>query len=154
MTTEAPAEFYLSCLRLLLMEEGWPRAWHRTPSDMPRGGRTTHWLESEGLYYCEVLGNRSSGFFMVTNVLTYADGDVRRVSRATDLPGCRDPGPAKRALMTELDHRLNELRTALLKHTRMSPVAARVFTEMCRSNWRLMGAGMVAAAEAAKAAVA
>ena len=154
MPTEAPPVFYLFCLQLLLMEEGRPRVWQRIRSDLPTGGRTTHWVESEGLYYGEVLGNRSAGWLMVTNVLTYADGDVRRVGRVTDLPGFRDPRPAKRALLAELDHRLQELRTALLAHTGMTPAAARIFTEMCRSNWRLYGDAMVAAAEAAKAAVA
>jgi hypothetical protein len=91
---------------------------------------------------------------MVTNVLTYADRDVRRVSRVTDLPRCRDARPAKCALIAELDHRLQELRMALLAHTGMTPAAARIFTEMCRNNWRLYGDAMVAAAEAAKAAVA
>src|SRR5690242_7661723 len=79
MTSEAPAEFYLSCLRLLLAEEGRPRVWQRVRSDQPRGGRTTHWMESEGLFYGEVIGNRSSDWLMVTNVLTYAGRDVRRV---------------------------------------------------------------------------
>jgi alkanesulfonate monooxygenase SsuD/methylene tetrahydromethanopterin reductase-like flavin-dependent oxidoreductase (luciferase family) len=60
MSTEAPAEFYLVCLQLLLMEEGRPRVWQRIPSGLPSGGRTTYWLESEGLYYGEVLGNRST----------------------------------------------------------------------------------------------
>jgi hypothetical protein len=154
MSTEATAEFYLVCLQLLLLDEGRPRVWQRIPSDMPCGGRTTHWLESEGLYYGEVLGNRSSDWLMVTNVLTYTDRDVRRVGRATDLSGCRDARPAKRALMAELDRRLQDLRTALLAHTDMTPAAARVFTEICRNDWRLHGDAMVAAAEAAKAAVA
>jgi hypothetical protein len=152
MSAEAPAEFYLFCLQLLLMEEGRPRVWQRIRSDLPRGGRTAHWLESEGLYYGEVLGNRSTDWLMVTNVLTYTDGDVRRVGRATDLPGCRDARPAKRALMAELDRRLHELRTALLAHTGMTPAAARIYTEICRNDWRLSGNGLVAAAEAAKAA--
>jgi hypothetical protein len=154
MSTEAPAEFYLFCLKLLLEAEGRPRTWVRISSDRPRGGRTTHATESEGLYYGEVLGNRSSDWLMVTNVLTYADRDVRRVSRVTDLPGCRDPRPAKRALTAELDRRLAELRTALLAHTGMSPAAVRLFAEMCRNDWRLHGNDLVAAAETAKAAAA
>src|SRR4051794_19611621 len=154
MNTEAPAEFYLFSLKLLLLENGRPRVWARVRSDLPRGGRTKHWLESEGLYYGEVLGNRSSDWFMVTNVLTYADGDVRGVSRVTELTGCRDPRPAKRALITELDNRLTELRTGLLARTGMSPAAAQVFTAMCRNDWRLGGDDLVTAAEAAKAAVA
>ena len=107
MSTEARPEFYLSCLKLLLLlEEGRPRAWQRNRSDLSSGGRITHWLESEGLFYGEVLGNRSTDWGVVTNVLTYADRDVPRVSRVTDLPSCRDPRPAKRALLAEVDHRL------------------------------------------------
>lgn len=154
MSNPAPAVFYLVCLNLLLVEEGRTRPWQRLPSSHTRGGRTTRWVESEGLYYGEVLGNRSSDWLMVTNVLTYADGDVRRVSRAADLPGCRDPRPAKRALLTELDHRLQELRAALLRHTGMTPAAARLFAEMCRNDGRLHGDDLVAAAETAKAAAA
>jgi len=59
MSTEAHDEFYLFCLHLLLKEEGRPRVWQRIRSDLPRGGRTANWLESEGLYYGQVLGNRS-----------------------------------------------------------------------------------------------
>jgi hypothetical protein len=154
MNTEAPTEFYLFCLSLLLMEEGRPRPWARIPSNWPPGGLTTYSLEYEGLYYGEVLGNRASDWHMITNVLTYSDRDVRRVSRATDLSGCRDARPAKRALLAELERRLQDLRTALLAHTGMSPAAARVFTELLRTHSGLLGRDMVAAAEAAKAAVA
>lgn len=152
MSTEAPAEFYLFCLQLLLMEEGRPRVWQRIRSDLLRGGRTTHWLESKA---CTTARSSATGpriWLMVTNVLTYTDGDVRHVDRGTDLPGCRDARPAKRALMAELDRRLHELRTALLAHTGMTPAAARIYTAICRNDWRLSGNGLVAAAEAAKAA--
>ncbi|UOY03706.1 hypothetical protein [Blastococcus sp. PRF04-17] len=56
--------------------------------------------------------------------------------------------------MTELDHRLQELRTALLTHTDMTPAAARLFAEMCRNDRRLHGDDLVTAAETAKAAAA
>ncbi|UOY03705.1 hypothetical protein [Blastococcus sp. PRF04-17] len=91
MSTRAPAVFYLVCLKLLLSEESRPRPWQRVPSSHPRGGRTTHWVESEGLYYGEVLGNRSSDWLMVTNVLTYADCDVRRVSPPPTCPAAATP---------------------------------------------------------------
>ncbi len=153
MPTEAPPVFYLFCLKLVLLEASRPRTWMTVPSGLRSGGRTTHVVSSEGLFYAEVLGNRSSDWVLVTEVLTYADRDVRRVRRSTDLPGCRDYRPARRALQAELDRRLDELRTGLLAHTGMSPAAARVFTAMCRNDWRLGGDDLLAAAEAAKAAV-